>query len=202
MKYAVAAALAAIGLIVMSCAPAPKAERHAALPGVITQEEWGGRPFTGDARKHSITRITLHHEGVENRGEKPTPEFLRSFQQWCKTDKKWIDIPYHYMIDLDGVVYEGRHIEYAGDTNTMYDPAGHALICVLGNYEVQVPSERQLNSIVRLMAKIATTYHVPVDSIAGHRDVADSTVCPGAHLYAYLANGWITSAVAKELKQK
>jgi hypothetical protein len=43
-------------------------------------------------------------------------------QDWSRNTRKWLDIPYHYIIDLDDRIYEGR------DTNTEYDSAGQALI--------------------------------------------------------------------------
>jgi len=46
-------------------------------------------------------------------------------------DRNWIDIPYHFLIDPNGNVYEGRNVFTVGETATEYDPTGHLLILVL-----------------------------------------------------------------------
>lgn len=166
---------------------------------VIPQKEWGGTPHTGDAPTHSIRYITLHHGGVLYDGKIPAPESLRNLQNWSRSEKKWIDIPYHYMIDLEGKIYEARNINIPGDTNTKYDPAGHALICVMGNYEEQVPNQRQLDAVASLMAFLVASYDVSLSRIGGHLDHAEGTVCPGKNLHAYLANGWFNQRVMQNL---
>jgi hypothetical protein len=103
------------------------------------------------------------------------------------------------MIDLDGRIYEARPIQYPGDTNTTYDPRGHALICVMGNYENQTLSEDQLASVVDLSAWLAREYDVPPDSIRGHKDYAE-TLCPGKDFYRYLQDGTIQRMVAVRLQ--
>jgi N-acetyl-anhydromuramyl-L-alanine amidase AmpD len=111
----------------------------------------------------------------------------------------WTDIPYHYLIDLDGKIYEGRDINYAGDTNTQYDPTGHALIVVLGNFEEVEPNPAQLESVVAMMSAIAARYRVPVENIAGHKDYSTETSCPGKSLYPYLQNGYFQRQVEARL---
>jgi len=42
-------------------------------------------------------------------------------------------------------------------------------------------------------------YNVPVESIKGHRDYTE-TLCPGHHLYRYLADGTIRDGVVSKLR--
>ncbi len=111
----------------------------------------------------------------------------------------WIDIPYHYVIDLNGTIYRGRDIAFAGDTNTTYDPAGHALIEVVGNYEEIEPNAAQLDAVVALMTMLAAKYSLPPEMIRGHRDYVRDTVCPGKKLHRYLENGFFRDRVRKNL---
>lgn len=175
---------------------------HAALPGVAitTVEQWGGSPADASrARLQDITHITLHHQGEPfPRGKDPVA-YLRNLQTWSRNTKQWLDIPYHYIIDLDGKIYEGRKLAYAGDTNTEYDPKGHALIEVVGNFEDVEPNQRQLDAVADLMAAIALQYKVSIDAIHGHKDYSAQTVCPGEHLYAYLQDGYFRRQVALRL---
>jgi hypothetical protein len=159
-----------------------------------------GRSGQGKARRHTITHITLHHEGEPYKAGTDPRQYLRNLQQWSRNTKGWLDIPYHYIIDLEGQVYAGRDIAYAGDTNTEYDPSGHALIEVVGNFEEVEPNQAQLDAVVKMMAMLAKKYGVPVERIASHRDHSANTVCPGANLYRYVQSGYFREQVALRLK--
>jgi hypothetical protein len=130
-------------------------------------------------RPHRIERITLHHGGVPHRAGRETAEYLRSLQAWSRREKRWGDVPYHYVVDPAGVIHEGRPIGFAGDTNTDYDPAGHALVVVLGDFEQEEPTPRQLEAAADAMAMVAARFGVDSDRIAGHKDHSGQTVLPG-----------------------
>ena len=169
-------------------------------PTILGVSQWGGTPASETlARRHDIRHITLHHQGVAFPRGKDPQQYLRDLQSWSRTTKGWIDVPYHYVIDLDGRMYEGRDIRFAGDTNTAYDPAGHALIEVVGNFEEVEPNAAQLAAVVEMMAYLANRYRVAVENIRGHRDVAPGTECPGKNLYRYLENGYFHTQVRARL---
>lgn len=167
---------------------------------IITVEQWGGTAYADSHQTHDIKTITLHHGGEEYKGDEPTPAYLIHLQNWSRTEKKWMDIPYHYLIDLEGKIYAGRDLRYPGDTNTAYDPTGHALICVLGNYEIQYPSERQRQAVIDLFAWLCWRYQISPETIQGHRDVAEGTVCPGKNLYVYLTDGSLKKEATRLLQ--
>lgn len=172
---------------------------YPATLGIVPQREWGGKPWEGATPVHHINRITIHHGGEEFPAEKDPVNYLVGLQNWSRSEKHWVDIPYHYMIDLRGTIYEARPVEIPGDTNTPYDPRGHALICVMGNYEHQILNEAQLSSVISLAAFLAKHFNVPPDSIKGHKDYTE-TLCPGQNLYRYLQDGTIVSRVQQQLK--
>lgn len=168
---------------------------------MVPASAWGSIPAEpGRLTPHAVERITLHHGGVPYRKGRVTAEYLRSLQAWSRREKGWADVPYHYVIDPAGVIHEGRPIGFAGDTNTDYDPTGHALVVVLGNFEDEVPSERQLSATVDAMAMIAARHGVSPDRIAGHKDHSGQTVCPGRHLARYLDDGRFRAQVAERLR--
>jgi len=190
-------AAAAIALACASCAVKPPAP---AAPQIVPVAQWGGTPADASrARRHSITHITLHHQGETFKPGTDVHSYLRNLQTWSRNTKGWLDIPYHYVIDLEGRTYAARDIAFAGDTNTEYDPKGHALIEVVGNFEEVEPNQAQLDAVVALMATLAATYQVPVENIASHRDHSDKTVCPGANLYRYVQSGYFREQVAAKL---
>ena len=168
---------------------------------IIPVAAWGGTPADATrARRHHVQRITLHHAGVPfPRGKDPVA-YMQNLQKWSRETRRWLDLPYHYVIDLDGNIYAGRDIAYAGDTNTEYDPAGHALVEVVGNFEEVEPNAAQLGAVVEVMTMLAARYRLPVARIAGHRDVSGQTVCPGKNLYRYLENGYFQQQVSARLR--
>jgi hypothetical protein len=151
---------------------------------VTTRSEWGWTPIAEAAKTHEINKITIHHGGELFAEDKDVMQYLINFQSWSISTKNWIDNPYHYMIDLKGNIYEARPIQYPGDTNTSYDVTGHALICVLGNYEIQTISDAQLDALAKLTAFLADTYDVDQSDIKTHKDYTE-TLCPGKDLYRY-----------------
>lgn len=167
-------------------------------PPIISRAEWGAEAPAGSYRFHEPTRIMLHHDGVVF--EDNAAERLRAIQRYAVRSHGWVDIPYHYLIDRVGNIYEGRPPLAVGDTATAYDPTGHVLITVLGDYNVQEVDARQLEAIITLATWLSASYGIPPQNIAGHRDYA-VTSCPGAHLYAYLSSGYIIEAVAQRLPE-
>ncbi|HUQ19957.1 MAG TPA: N-acetylmuramoyl-L-alanine amidase [Gemmatimonadaceae bacterium] len=149
---------------------------------------------------HRITHITLHHSG-DAEPLKPTDDVvkkLRGLQAWGASDRNWWDVPYHYLLDLDGHIYEGRDWHFMGETNTAYDPNGHFLITVIGNYERQEPTPAELAAIADLMAWAVKKFDVPLENIGGHYNYA-STDCPGKNLRKYLEDGTFKRMVSARL---
>lgn len=186
--------------LLLSCASSSAQTLAEVEKSIVPVSSWGGSPADpAQAHRHSITHITLHHQGEPYKPGTDPRQYLRKLQTWSRNTKHWLDIPYHYIIDLDGNIFEGRKIEYAGDTNTEYDPTGHALIEVVGNFEEVEPNQQQLDAVVRLMALLAKKYGVGLDHIASHRDFSKQTVCPGANLYRYMQDGYFRHQVALRL---
>ncbi|HSK20681.1 MAG TPA: family 10 glycosylhydrolase [Longimicrobiales bacterium] len=152
---------------------------------------------------HEITHVTLHHTGSVQplRPEDDPVQKLRGLQSWGASDRNWWDVPYHFLIDLDGRVYEGRDWRYMGETNTTYDPRGHFLISVIGNYGLQEETPAQVEAIADLMAWAIARFDLPLDRIGGHYDYADTT-CPGEHLKQYLEDGTLRRMVERRLAER
>ncbi len=177
--------------------PTLSAQGPPTQPPIITREQWGSMEITEGYQPHTLVRITLHHDGAEFHGG--APGRLRGLQSWARRVRGWVDIPYHFLIDLEGNVYEARPLEFVGDTATEYDPTGHALITVMGNYNVQEINEAQMGALIDLAAWLCYEYSIPPDLIRGHRDYA-ATSCPGTNFYRYLVNGYIVDAVERRLQ--
>lgn len=174
----------------------------ASLPPHIASADSAGGAGMRLRIPHRITHVTLHHTGSAEplRPQDDAVAKLRGLQSWGASARNWWDVPYHYLLDLDGRIYEGRDWRFMGETNTAYDPGGHFLISVIGNYERQEPTPAQLESIAGLMAWAVREFDVPLERIGGHYDYT-TTGCPGRHLRKYLEDGTFRRMVAARLQQ-
>jgi hypothetical protein len=172
----------------------------ASVPAHIARARGAGGAAMRLRVPHEITHVTLHHTGSAEPlrpGDDPVQR-LRGLQGWGERERNWWDVPYHYLIDLDGNIYEGRDWRYTGETNTTYNPAGHFLISVIGNYELQQPTAAQLDAITGMMAWAVRRFELPLDRIGGHYDYAQTT-CPGTHLRGLLEDGTLRRMTASRL---
>jgi hypothetical protein len=160
----------------------------------LPRAEWGANAPVLPMREHTITRLTIHHTGVPQLFDRSLTDKLRNLQKFSQEDSPladgrmkpaWADIPYHLYVDVHGAVGEARDLRYAGDSNTSYDPAGHLLVVVEGNFEKETITSAQMATLEKLVPALAKKYSIPADSLGGHQDFAD-TSCPGAGLYAEL----------------
>ena len=176
--------------------------RIASLPRAVIASDSAGGAALRLRIPHRITHVTLHHTGSAEplRPQEDPAEKLRGLQAWGASARNWWDVPYHFLIDLQGRVYEGRDWRYMGETNTTYDPAGHFLISVIGNYGRQEATPAQIEAIADLMAWAIDRFDVPLDRIGGHYNYAD-TSCPGPHLRQYLEDGTFRRMVAERLSR-
>lgn len=170
-------------------------------PHVAASEVAGG----ADLRlriPHSITHVTLHHTGDATPLTTPDDAVrrLRGLQSWGARDRNWWDVPYHFLLGIDGRIFEGRDFRYMGETNTSYNPGGHFLISAIGNYERQAPTAETLDAIADLMAWALDEFDLPLDRIGGHYNYA-STGCPGTHLRKLLEDGTIRRMVAERRRK-
>lgn len=167
---------------------------------IIPRADWQAiepRPY----KQHIPERITIHHEGTKLLLTDNAAEKINRIQAWgMGPDRKWVDIPYHFLIAPDGSIYQGRNVFTVGETATEYDPTGHLLICCLGNLQEQEVTEQQLNSLIKLISYCCKKYKLPVETLASHKDYSSQTSCPGKNLYQYLENGFIKEEVRKLIK--
>ncbi|QJR37224.1 peptidoglycan recognition protein family protein [Gemmatimonas groenlandica] len=175
----------------------------ASLPASIANAVVAGGADMRLRIPHIITHVTLHHTGDSKpltRADDPAQR-LRNLQSWGASDRNWWDVPYHFLLDLDGRAFEGRDWHFQGETNTTYDPGGHFLISMIGNYDVQEPSVGQLDAIADLMAWALKANNLPIDRIGGHYNYAE-TGCPGKYLRRYLEDGTLRRMVQQRLNAR
>ncbi|MDX5418798.1 MAG: peptidoglycan recognition protein family protein [Hymenobacteraceae bacterium] len=157
----------------------------------LSREAWGANAPVLPMRPHKLTRLTIHHTATKQSPDRSLADKLRSLQKFSqeespladgRTKPAWADIPYHLYVDVHGQVGEARDLNYAGDSNTSYDPAGHLLVVLEGNFEKEPIALAQMKTLEKLLPALAKKYGIPADSLGAHKDFAD-TACPGTLLY-------------------
>jgi N-acetyl-anhydromuramyl-L-alanine amidase AmpD len=125
------------------------------------------------SERNTTSRIVLHHS-ASNASTK-----YNDIHMW-HLNNGWSGIGYHYVIHSDGGVYRGRP-EWARGSHAYQDEKHEANsngvgICLSGNFQLDNPTEAQMQSLTLLIHDIWTRY--PGIPVIGHKDVMP-TACPG-----------------------
>ena len=153
---------------------------------IIKYENWSKVKYSSEHQNHIPREIILHHSYIprKNRAGKQT---IRNIQKYHIQERKWIDIGYHYLIDKNGVVYEGRkkgHIGAHCVPNT-----ARIGICIIGNYDdgMDTLSDKAYKSLIELLVDICYKDNIKISGIKGHRDYNKYKTCPGEQIYGMLS---------------
>lgn len=169
-------------------------------PGVdvplVCRDAWGASPPGDGMTPHRVARLTVHHSAAAATDLTQGPGHLRGYQRYHVDTQGWPDIAYHVAVDRTGVAYDLRDWSRVGDTGTEYDPTGHFLLLLDGNFDTHDVTDAQFDTASRLLAWASTHFEVGLDTVSGHRDHA-ATSCPGDALYRRLgelvdaASNWL-----------
>ncbi len=200
-------------------------------PPIVSRNTWGdatlanwdtnAAPWSGycnsSSNKHTwlpdpaeiapASHVIIHHTAGSNYADPSTnnwPASVLGIWRYHAMTLGWCDIGYHYLIDPNGVIYEGRYTGVRDDGNVI--DGAHALghnratigISLMGNFETVEPSAAALMALDNLLSWIGSSKNISfnteqyyayknktLNTIIGHRDVG-STSCPGNFLYAKL----------------
>lgn len=179
-------------------------------PAVVSRTGWGSPDGQGSRVKtvyYPVNHMVVHHTADPNTlrsNEKNWGDRVRAEWSFHTYSRGWGDVGYNYLIDPNGVIYEGR----AGgdDAVAFHDTANYGSmgVVVIGTYSSVTPTAASQTSLVALLAWKAqqkkidplgrsfyygcsiSKYCKPfnsgsiVDNIAGHRQVTPGhTTCPG-----------------------
>ena len=101
-------------------------------------------------------------------------------------DRGWGDIGYHYIIDRGGRIWEARSVVYQGAH--VKDHNEHNIgVMVLGNFDLQQPSDAQLTTLQTLIKALREKYSVPITKLHTHQELMP-TACPGKNLQPRVAS--------------
>lgn len=186
-EFPVAAQTSNVNLVKGS--PTPTAQTLSG-PKIISQNEWNAKDSIGELKKQTPAHITIHHTASPQKEGTSIEKKMQNLQNFSQNENRldsgkikpaWSDIPYHFYIAVDGKIAEARDVKYVGDTNTDYDPSGHILIVLEGNFENEEPSAEQIRSLEEMIGWLSAEWKIPVSEVKAHNDFA-STACPGKNL--------------------
>jgi len=156
--------------------------------GIVTREMWGARASTCASNPVKY-RVTIHH--TETPSENAERQ-VRAIQNYHKDTKRWCDIGYHFLIGVDGTIYEGCPLAKRG-THVANQNTGNIGISFVGcfhpgcRWEPTHPPEAALAAAGRLLGALSRIYGFALNrtTVKAHRDQPGaSTDCPGDYLYA------------------
>jgi hypothetical protein len=167
---------------------------------IVTRAEWNARPPKSRfliATKQP--KLILHHAAgsiLPNDGTVSATDLrrIKGIQDYHMDRKNWSDIAYSFVLDPDGYLFEGRGVGVANGATKGHGTTSYA-VCVMGNYDLQEPSESLLTNLGLTAAWGHTQGYWPLGYTGGHRDYG-STSCPGSKLYKHLTK---INNIAKEI---
>ncbi|MFH1235874.1 MAG: N-acetylmuramoyl-L-alanine amidase, partial [Parcubacteria group bacterium] len=174
---------------------------------VVSRAEWGANESLGQTSSGGSiwepeyvqpAKIVIHHTAGSDGGNDPK-SIVRGIYYWHTVSLGWGDIGYNYLIDKNGVIYEGREGGDGVVGGHAYNEAkdigynrGSIGIAILGQYESGVPTAAAINALTRLSASLGVRFGLEPDgngffvdemlpNVFGHKEV-DNTLCPGENL--------------------
>jgi hypothetical protein len=172
---------------------------------VVSRKAWGcPEPYAAlfwKTIENDVSHVVIHHSAGNNY-KADWREEVQNVWEFHTLKRRWNDIGYNYLIDPNGVVYEGRAGgDYARGAHLCSQNENKLGICLLGNYERRKPSKKALETLIKVIAwkcvkdSINPSAYLPTTSrkgvlqcVAGHRDGCgrDYTDCPGDSLYSLM----------------
>ena len=182
---------------------------------IQSRASWAGdsRPVVGELGAEDVRFLLVHHTASAN-GADPIGTMRGVYNFHTSPEKGWPDVAYNFFIDQNGVVYEARTGSLDGpvEASATGGNQGFAqLVCLLGDFTSQNPTDAALASLNSTLAWLADRYgldtspgatatftsrgsnrwpsgtEVTASIVSGHRDMSQ-TACPGDTFYPYLVD--------------
>lgn len=154
---------------------------------MIKYSKWSCIPY--DDSKYSSNKpnyIVVHHT-YQPRSNSTGKTVVANIEKFHIIQKSFHSIGYHYIIDSNGTVYEGRKERHNGAHCVGLNQISLG-ICVIGNYDEgrDILTPKAETALFDLLTDIRSRYrNITLTDIKGHRDFSDKS-CPGDTLYQKL----------------
>lgn len=125
-------------------------------------------------------RFIIMHHSLTNDGDVVN---FNAIKRYHIETLGWRDIGYHVVIEKQGnevnalfgrmLNESGAHCKQAGMNSMSIG------ICMVGNFDVQKPSNEMWAKATRLCRSFMDIYNIPSACVRGHNEYADYKSCPG-----------------------
>jgi len=158
------------------------------FPELVSRVTWGAKSSKEKYVAHVPKRFTLHHTaGLQTFSIEESIQEIRFIQEFHMEGRGWNDIGYHFLVDSEGHVFEGRP-DYAIGAHVKGGNTGNLGVVFLGYYHPPNDHEIHMNQVDRLieLGKYLTQlFDFSALTLRGHRDY-NSTACPGDSVYPFI----------------
>jgi hypothetical protein len=165
-------------------------------PFVVSRSVWCQHPdcvYTDGLEYSPVTHLIVHHTVSANESTN-WAAVVRAIWNFHTYSRGWGDIGYNYLVDPNGVIYEGH---LGGDdvvgTHASGANAGSMAVALLGTFGTFNPLTPMVDSATDLLSWKADQRDIDVfdasdtlpnidwglPNLMGHRDVYGTTECPG-----------------------
>ena len=190
-------------------------------PFVVSRDAWciaDDCDYTEGLEYHPVSHLIVHHT-VSNNSSTDWAAVVRAIWNFHTYSRGWGDIGYNYLVDPNGVLYEGHN---GGDdvvgTHSSGANTGSMALALLGTFTAADhplpgirPPDAMLASAVELLAWKADQRDINIfdagselpdidwglPHLMGHRDVYGTTECPGDQ--AHLLIPWLREQIAAKI---
>jgi hypothetical protein len=199
------------------------------VPPIVTRPQWGANEALrkgGQEYDWKVEKLVVHHTVTPNNPSNPSAIVRNLYTYALSTG--YIDLPYHWLIDHNGRIYEGRWAAdypagapHTGERNNRNVRGGHALnyntrtigVALLGTYTDIMPPAPMVDALVTLLTwkcarwgidpRGATQYYNATGALVAPPNICGhrdtkATACPGGPLYAALPT--LRDRVARRLR--
>jgi len=122
----------------------------------------------------------------------PKKRVTKEFLEKKHRQKGFLTIGYHYVIEVDGQIVDGRSLDEVGMHLKGYNERTIG-ICLVGGVSKENPNifvknftKKQMISLSSLLQELRQKF--PTATIVGHSDLDDTTTCPGFNAYQWFKN--------------
>jgi hypothetical protein len=201
-------------------APQPGAQQLSwPVPTIVTRAEWGCNEALrkpGQSYDSVVEKIVVHHTVTPNNPPDPAA-VMRSVYEYSVSGV-YIDIAYHFLIDQNGRIYEGRWAQnyppgapHIGENSSRQNVQGAATlghnprtfaVAMLGTFTDVLPTPEAMSSLNTVLAwkcarwgidPLASTQYINTNGVEVFPDIIGHravvpTICPGDPIIAQLSS--------------
>ncbi|MFI0985015.1 N-acetylmuramoyl-L-alanine amidase [Streptomyces exfoliatus] len=166
---------------------------------IVSRNAWGAKPWNGSPDLVPLSKRTEffvhYHGGVPAHS---TGVAVPREVEKIHLSQNWAGTGYTFMVDQDGVVYEGRGWGLQGAHCPDHNVSGFGVYVAIGGE--QKPSAKALASVRALYDEACRKTGRSLAK-KGHKD-GYATACPGVHLHQWVKDGMPVPKAAEPEKPK